>query len=154
MAHGTLGYGAELDDIAIAYGIVFVDGISTHIIYGGGLQVAQPVYLASLIDVFLGAIIGHLRVGLLAPAEALLDDVATLDGAASKGPGASANIAGIGDDGWWGAATGTIHDLEGKRSLGQCCDGSLSLCIGSRSSIIDGLGGLDGGLVVGFLCGL
>ena len=39
----ALGYGAELDDLAVARQSVLVGGIGTHIIHGGGLQVLKVI---------------------------------------------------------------------------------------------------------------
>ena len=150
MAYGTLGDCGELDDIAITHGIVFGDGVCAHIVHCSWLEVAQPVDLSSLVDVFSGAVVGYLRVWILAPAEALLYDIASLNGAAAEGPSASLDEAWVGGDGRWSSRS--VGDLELESGFRQGLDGGLCLNVG-LGGVIGVLSGIDGALVGGFLRG-
>ena len=149
VAHGALWHCDKLDYIAIAHGIVLVDGIGSHVIDGGGFQVTQPVDLAFLVEILAGAVVGHFRVGLFTPAEAFLKDVTARNRAASEGPCAATDEARIGCHGGWCATMSTIRYLEDKGSLSQSCDGCFGLCVCGSGSIVNSLRGIDGSLIGG-----
>ena len=142
MSYGSFWYSHDLDDITVAHCIVLRDGVGTHIIYGGGFEVAQPVDFTGLVDVFGCAVIRHLGVGLFAPAEAFFHDVAAADGAASEGPCGTAHEALVGGDFWCRACT--IGHAEGKSRFGQCCYGSFCQGVGSVCAVVGRLGLLHG----------
>ena len=148
MADDTLWHGDKLDDIAIAHGIVLRDGVGTHVVNGSWPEVAQPVNLTSLIEIFGGAVVGHLRIGLRAPAESLLDDVLATDRAASECPGTAADEAWVCLDDRCLARAFSVQDAEGEGGGVQGFDGGFHPCIRHLGSVVDVACGLDGILVV------